>query len=55
MRYGSAYYLLHAGIFLGLFFDPEDGGDMHLKNVCLFSRDYTALYPRRYNSSQTPL
>jgi hypothetical protein len=28
---------------------------MHLKNVCLFSRDYTALYPRRYNSSQTPL
>jgi hypothetical protein len=26
---------MHAsdGIFLGLFFDPEDGGDMFLRNV----------------------
>jgi hypothetical protein len=23
----------HAGIFLGLFFDPEDGGDLFLRNV----------------------
>jgi hypothetical protein len=27
---GSACYLLHAGFLLGLFFDPEDGGDMFL-------------------------
>jgi hypothetical protein len=27
-------YLLHAGFLLGLFFDPEDGGDMFLRNVC---------------------
>jgi hypothetical protein len=26
-------YLFHAGFFLGLFFDPEDGGDMFLRNV----------------------
>jgi hypothetical protein len=24
----------HAGFFLGLFFDPEDGGNMLLRNVC---------------------
>jgi hypothetical protein len=29
------------------FFDPEDGGDMLLRNVCWISTDYTALYPRR--------
>jgi hypothetical protein len=27
---GSASYLLNAGFLLGLFFDPEDGGDMFL-------------------------
>jgi hypothetical protein len=30
-----------------LSFDPEDGGDIFLRNVCLNSTDYTALYPRR--------
>jgi hypothetical protein len=29
----SASYLLHAGFLLGLFFYPEDGGDMFLRNV----------------------
>jgi hypothetical protein len=24
----------HAGFLLGLFFDPEDGGNMFLRNVC---------------------
>jgi hypothetical protein len=36
---------------LGLFFDPEDGGEMFLRNVGRLSTDYTALYPRRYYSS----
>jgi hypothetical protein len=31
----------------GLFFDPEDGGDMFLRNVGWLSTDYTVLYPRR--------
>jgi hypothetical protein len=30
---GSALYLLQAGFLLGLFFDPEDGGDMFFRNV----------------------
>jgi hypothetical protein len=29
------------------FFDPEDGGDMFLRNVDCNSTDYTASYPRR--------
>jgi hypothetical protein len=47
-REGSyACHLLHAGFFLRLFFDPEDGGDMFLRNVRWLSTDYKALYPRR--------
>jgi hypothetical protein len=30
---GSAYYLLHAGFLLGVFFDLENGGDMFLRNI----------------------
>jgi hypothetical protein len=29
------------------FFEPEDGGEMFLRNVGWISTDYTALYPRR--------
>jgi hypothetical protein len=34
-RFGksSAWCLLHTGFFLGLFFDPEDGGNIFLRNV----------------------
>jgi hypothetical protein len=41
----------HAGFFLGLFFDPEDGGDIFLRNVGWLSTGYTALYPRIWYSS----
>jgi hypothetical protein len=37
---------------LGLFFDPEDGGDMFLGKVGWFSTDYTDLYLRQQNSSR---
>jgi hypothetical protein len=43
--------MLHVGFLLGLLFDPENGGVMFLQNVGLLSLDYTALYPRRHNSS----
>jgi hypothetical protein len=36
---------------LGLFFDPEDTGDILFLNVNWLSTDYTALYPGRQNSS----
>jgi hypothetical protein len=47
----TACYLLHAGFLLGLCFDPEDGGDMFLWNVCWLSMDYAVLYTRRQNYS----
>jgi hypothetical protein len=36
----------HAGFLLGLFFNPEDGGNIFLQNVGGLSTDYTALYTR---------
>jgi hypothetical protein len=32
-RLQPACYLLHVDFLIGLFFDPEDGGDMFLRNV----------------------
>jgi hypothetical protein len=29
----QASYLFHTGFLFGLFFNPEDGGDMFLQNV----------------------
>jgi hypothetical protein len=40
---------------LSFFFDPEDGGDVFLRNVSWHSTDYTALYPRRWYSPQHPV
>jgi hypothetical protein len=38
----------HYGFLLCLFFDPEDGGDMFLRNAGLLSTDYTALCPNSW-------
>jgi hypothetical protein len=46
-RFRSAYCLYHK--------DDEDGGSMHLRNVGLLQRDYTALYPRNVSSSKLKL
>jgi hypothetical protein len=35
----------HAPFLLGLFFHPEDGCDMFLRNIGLLSTDCTELYP----------
>jgi hypothetical protein len=43
---------VHTAFLLGLFFNPEDEGNMILRNVNSISTDYTALYPRQQNSSK---
>jgi hypothetical protein len=48
-RISSVCYLIYAGSLLCWFLEPEDGGDMLLRNVGWLSTDYTALYPRRGN------
>jgi hypothetical protein len=44
LSYGT---VLQSGFLLLLFFNPEDGGNMFLRNVGWFSAGSTALYPRR--------
>jgi hypothetical protein len=38
---------LLSGLAENFFFDPEDGGDMFLRNVGCISTDYKASHPRR--------
>jgi hypothetical protein len=38
----------------GLFFDPEDGGNMLVRDVEWLSTDHTALHPRRKGFAQSP-
>jgi hypothetical protein len=47
----SAFYLLHDGLLLGVFFDPEDERDMFLRNDIRLVKDYMEFYPRKQNSS----
>jgi hypothetical protein len=42
--------LFYDGFLFGLFFDPEDRGDVFLRNNDRLSPDYMLLYPRRRNS-----
>jgi hypothetical protein len=37
-----------AGIFVCLFFDPENGGNMFLRNVVSLNANYISLYPKRW-------
>jgi hypothetical protein len=48
----SACCKLHPGFLPGIYFDPEDGNNISFRNICCISTEYTALYPRRYNSSK---
>jgi hypothetical protein len=43
----STFHLFFVDFLLGLFFGPEDGGDIFLLNVGLLSTDHMTLYPRR--------
>jgi hypothetical protein len=47
-RYGGIVICIFK---LDLFFDPEDGSDLLLQNVGWLSKNYTALFLRRQNSS----
>jgi hypothetical protein len=47
--------LLHVGLFFfSLFYYPEDG-NMFLRNVGSFLKDYMALYPTSQNSARNKL
>jgi hypothetical protein len=47
MKYIASKAKLHAGSLLGLYFDPEDGADIFLRNFGYLSMDYTPLHTRR--------
>jgi hypothetical protein len=45
--YISAWHMISRCFLLGLYFDPEEGGDMFLRNVYWLSTEYTGLYPQK--------
>jgi hypothetical protein len=53
MKQSPACYLLHANLLLGLPFDPEDVGDMFLRNVGWLAPEYTALHPLSITAPRT--
>lgn len=46
----SAWCLLHTDFLFGLILNPEEGGNMVLRNTGRLSPEYMAVYPRRQNS-----
>jgi hypothetical protein len=47
--------VFHTDFLLDLLFASDNEGDMFLWNVSWFTMDYTSLYPRTQNSSESPL
>jgi hypothetical protein len=47
----ALFFLVSCYVLLSIFFNPEDGIDMFLRNVNWLSTDYTTLYPRRQNTT----
>jgi hypothetical protein len=47
MKIAGGKQCFHAGMLLGLYFDPEDRGSMFFRNVSWLSADYAALYPSK--------
>jgi hypothetical protein len=46
IEFNFACLLLLADCFHGLLFEPENGGDIFLRNVSEILLDYTAIHPR---------
>jgi hypothetical protein len=47
VRNQAVSFLFYAGLLIGLFFDPQNGGDRFLRNFGWLLMEYTALYPRK--------
>jgi hypothetical protein len=52
MKRKTCLLFLPAGFLLALLFDPENGGDMILRNISCLLPDYMVLHPRRQKSSR---
>jgi hypothetical protein len=42
----ASCYLLHPGFLLSFLFEPDDGGEMFLRNVSCFLTDYMDIYQK---------